>query len=286
MHSLQLQADLKRKAAQLNAADNQIAQLTTEGAAHKAKAAEAQAAAAAARNRADDLAAQLAAAQHLLKQRDVAVTGLSQQLESARSRGNSRPGSAANSSIPTPTAVLSAKTLSRQNSDEEALHAELAGTEAQLFVELPLPPQRTAERQRCAVCTCACCVCMCLAARAHRAPAPRLLSRPPNNPGMMPTYHTCLAGKERRISELEGELAATKARVASLTPRRRESVEDSGVAVVGGGSLSSYDANRLRRCVRVMSACDCLACLTGACAARSASNIVHRGCALALHTVC
>jgi hypothetical protein len=111
--------------------------------------------------------------QALLKQREAAVGSLSAALDAARAR----PGGGG-----APPAVTPRGPLSRQNSDEEALVAEL-----------------------------------------HE--------------------------KAARIRELEGELAELKARAAQLTPRRptrREEVEESGVAVVGGGGLSAYEANRMR----------------------------------------
>jgi DNA repair exonuclease SbcCD ATPase subunit len=123
-----------------------------------------------------ELSATLGKVQALLKQRDAAVSSLTAALDAARAR----PGSG---KVP-PLALLTPKgPLSRQNSDEEALVAEV--TE-----------------------------------------------------------------KAQRIRQLEAELAEVKSKAAEMTPRRltrRESVEDSGVAVVGGGaSLSSYEANRLR----------------------------------------
>lgn len=140
------------------------------------------------RTQVTELTQQLAKAQALLKQRDAAVTSLGQQLDAAKARHSSAGGPGSGPGTPTmlqssasSLAALTPKDpLSRQNSDEGALVAELA--------------QKTA-----------------------------------------------------RISALEHELAEVNARVAALTPRRRESVDDSGVAAVGsGGSMSSFDANRLR----------------------------------------
>ncbi len=140
------------------------------------------------RSQVTELTQQLAKVQALLKQREAAVAALGQQLDAAKARHSSAGGPGSGPGTPTmlqgSASSLAGTTpkgpLSRQNSDEEALVAELA--------------QKTA-----------------------------------------------------RISVLESELAAVNARVAALTPRRRDSIEDSGVAAVGsGGSMSAYDANRLR----------------------------------------
>lgn len=136
------------------------------------------------RSQVTELSQQLTKAQALLKQRDAALAALGQQLDAAKARNSSAGGPVSGPGTPTVLQASAGGTpkgpLSRQNSDEEALVAELS--------------QKTA-----------------------------------------------------RISALEAELAEANARVAALTPRRRDSIEESGVVAVGsGGSLSSYDANRLR----------------------------------------
>lgn len=183
-----LQTDLKRKAAQLDSADNHISQLTTEKAALKATKAELEQSSRRDRSQAAELSQQLSQAQALLKQRDAAVSSLGNQLASANVRHSGSGG-----------ATRAAPTPSRQGSEEEALSGQLSA-------------------------------------------------------------------KTARISKLEAELAEAKSRLAKTggaamsaltsaptsatipgsTPRRRESLEGEGVAVVGGGGMSAYDANRLR----------------------------------------
>jgi chromosome segregation ATPase len=136
-------------------------------------------------SQATELTSQLTRAQVLLKQREAAMSSLQQQLEAARAR----PGSAATAAAAAAKVANATPKgpLSRQNSDEEALAAEVSQ-------------------------------------------------------------------KSQRIKQLEAELATARAATAAaasaaiasprqLTPRERE---ESGVAVVGEGSMSSFEANRLR----------------------------------------
>lgn len=79
-------------------------------------------------------------------------------------------------------------------------------------------------------------------------PPPRPLSRHNSGAGDAALLAE-LADKASRIKALEEELAEARSRIQVLSPRplsRRESVEESGLAVVGGGGLSAHDANRLR----------------------------------------
>ncbi|PRW33926.1 kinesin K39 [Chlorella sorokiniana] len=187
-----LQADLKRKAAQLDQAENEKHLLRNELASLKASQKELEQSARQQKGQSGELAVQLERVQALLKQRDAALVQLNSQLDAARSRPGSSTGAAPVAAAPVPRAPLS-----RHNSDVNAQAQQaMADKLAELGVEL--------------------------------------------------------GEKEKRIASLEEELAEARGKTTELTPRRidprrRESIEESGMAVVGSGAgMSAFDANRMR----------------------------------------
>lgn len=148
--------------------------------------------------------------QALLKQRDAALSSLTAQLENARGRPGSGP-----------------RPLSRSNS---GVKGEVADN--QRLKQLEVRQNRGGGKLLC--------------------PSSDVLALLPPS---APTQTPCPPSNQRfplaqHCSALQEELAFAQSRIAELTPRRpsrRESVEDSGMAVVGSGAgMSSFDANRLR----------------------------------------
>lgn len=174
-----------------------------------------------------EAAAELTKLQALLKQRDAAVGALSAQLDAVRSKGGGAQV------VP----ALLPRPLSRSNSEASREIGEENNAAAHRIKQLEVREGRGfGGRQQSSLgvgaglapsgtvlCSCDA---MLFSAVVHPTAPPLILA-----------------------AALQEELASAQSRLTEMTPRRltrRESVEESGMSVVGGGGLSSFEANRVR----------------------------------------